>query len=210
MSKEKENPIETRIYAVEGENFRAYTEDDKMIVEGLFIPYNVQSRLVSEKGKIFNEVIERGAASGLINDKPDVYMTYNHSINDVVARTTNGTLKLTETDNGVYARAILNNTTASKDLYERISRKDITENSFAFRVADENLKWEFNAEGVPLRRVLRFTDLIDVSPVVKAAYPKTSVYARGLDEFESKLSENENINKEHLNDMGVITKIIKK
>ena len=43
-----------------------------------------------------------------------------------------------------------------------VERGDIAENSFAFTV-DEGQRWERNAEGVPLRRISRISNLFDVS-----------------------------------------------
>ena len=173
--------FETRIFEDQDKSLRAYTEGNDKILEWYANRTNIESRLLSENGKKFVEKMEPGAFSDVINK--DVYFTFNHSRDSILARTTNKTLTLKEDDKGLHFRAILNNTTQANNLYEMVQRGDVTENSFAFTV-DEGQKWSRNSEGVPLRSISRLSNLIDVSVVTKAAYPKTEVYARGLDEFD--------------------------
>jgi hypothetical protein len=173
--------IENRFYDNPDISLRASMDGDNMVLEGYAALSNVESRLISENGKKFVEVLERGAFSDVTNN--DVYLTFNHSKDKILARTTNKTLSLNEDDKGLHFRATLNNTSDSKNLYEMVSRGDVTENSFAFTVG-EGQKWSRNVEGVPLRRISRISNLHDVSVVTKAAYPQTEVYARGLDEFD--------------------------
>lgn len=173
--------IEKRIYSNPSESLRAFIEDEKMIIEGYAATFETESRLLYENGKKFIEVIERGAFKDVTEN--DVYLTFNHSKDTILARTINKTLTLNEDEKGLKFRAELNNTTTSKNVYEMVSRGDIVENSFAFYV-DEGQKWSRNAEGVPLRRISRISNLVDVSVVTHAAYPKTEVYARGFEEFE--------------------------
>lgn len=174
--------IESRIFIGTDTLLRALMDGTEMVLEGYAALYDVKSRYLYKDGKAFIEMIDRGAFSGVIDG--DVYLTFNHSKDTILARTINKTLVLSEDDKGLHFRAKLNNTTASKDLYEMVSRGDVVENSFAFAV-DEGQKWERSDEGVPLRRISRISNLFDVSVVTKAAYPQTEVYARGLDEFEN-------------------------
>lgn len=174
--------LEVRTYQYDEPCLRAHMENDKMILEGTAARYNTESRLLYENGKKFVERILPGAFKDVINN--DVVFTYNHSKDSVMARTINNTLTLSEDENGLHYRAELNNTTESKDLYERVSRGDIVENSFAFNV-DEGQKWSRTSEGVPLRSISRISNLFDVSPVTRAAYPNTEVFARGFEEFEA-------------------------
>ena len=188
--------VENRIYENPEVTIRAFKEGDNMVLEGYAALYNVESRLLYENGKRFIEVIERGAFKDVVGG--DVYLTFNHSKDTILARTINKTLELKDDEKGLYFRAILNETSTSKDLYIMVERGDVVENSFAFTV-DEGQKWERSAEGVPLRRISRISNLFDVSVVTKAAYPKTEVYARGFEEFEStqepiKIDQSSNLN----------------
>lgn len=190
--------IENRVYNNDNVSMRAYQEDDKKIIEGYAARYNVESRYLYQNGKAFVEIIERGAFAEVLEN--DVYLTFNHSKDKVLARTINNTLTLKEDENGLFFRAELNNTTTANDLYEMVSRQDVVENSFSFSVEDRGQKWERNAEGVPLRRISRIAGLYDVSVVTHAAYPETSVYARGFEEFDTELLNEEiKVSKETLN-----------
>lgn len=195
--------VEKRIYDTKDVALRAFTEGDQKILEGYAALYNVESRLLYENGKKFIEIIERGAFADVLNN--DVYLTFNHSNDKILARTINETLTLKEDEKGLFFRAILNNTTTANDLYEMVLRGDVVENSFAFNVG-EGQSWSRNAEGVPLRRISRISNLSDVSVVTHAAYPKTEVYARGFEEFEN-TQEPLKINPEPYKDMEKLLKI---
>jgi len=176
--------IENRFYNIEDVQLRAFKNDDgQKILEGYAARYNVESKLIYENGKKFIEIIEREAFKDVLTS--DVYLTFNHSRDKVLARTINSTLFLTDDESGLFFRAELNNTSAANDLYEMVTRGDVVENSFAFTVKDEGQQWSRTDEGVPLRRITRISKLIDVSVVVHPAYPKTGVWARGFEEFES-------------------------
>lgn len=189
---------EYRIYDQELE-LRASKDGDNQILEGYAALYDVESRLIPENGKRFIEIIDKGAFRDVL--KGDVYLTFNHSKDRILARTINNSLTLTENDKGLYFRAVLNNTSIAKDVYEMVLRGDIAENSFAFQVG-EGQKWERNGEGVPLRRISKIANLSDVSVVTNAAYPQTEVYARGFEEFEDEhIKDLVRINEEPYKDM---------
>lgn len=181
--------IETRIYSDPEISLRAYTEGEERIIEGYAARYNVESRYLydNKKNRMFTEIIERGAFSKVVND--DVYLTFNHNKDTILARTINKTLELKDDEKGLFFRAKLNNTTDANNVYEMVSRGDVNENSFGFYVEDKDMKYERSAERVPLRRISRIANLFDVSVVTKAAYPQTEVYARGLEEFETETKE---------------------
>ena len=176
--------IQYRNYEPEEGELRAFKDDtEQMIIEGYCAKYNVLSNILSEKGIRFVEVIEPGTFKDHLND--DVYFTFNHSRDRVMAHTRNGSLTLSEDEIGLKFRAILNNTTDSKDLYERVLRGDLVENSFGYR---ENLKKQIldrTSGGVPIKRISGIESLFDVSVVTRPAYPQTEVYVRELDEEET-------------------------
>ena len=68
-------------------------------------------------------------------------------------------------------------------MLEGIRRGDISTSSFAFKVAED--KWEKRSDGSYLRRITKFSELYDVSPVYKEAYPDTSVALRKMKEIDS-------------------------
>jgi Escherichia/Staphylococcus phage prohead protease len=172
--------IQYRSFEPEAGELRAMMEDDQMVIEGYAAKYNVQSHLLSERGIKFIEVLETGTFRDRIND--EVYFTFNHSKDKVMAHTRNKSLTLSEDKIGLKFRAILNNTSDSRDLYERVLRGDVVENSFGFRENPEKTKLDRVAGSVPTKRISGIENLFDVSVVTKAAYPQTEVYVRELDE----------------------------
>lgn len=176
---------ENRVCIDEAE-LRAFTENNEMIVEGRAIVYDTPSRLISENNKSFIEVIERGAFKEARTS--NAYFTYNHSKNEVLATVRGKSLTLVEDDKGVLFRAILSNTTYSKDYFEMIKRGDIAGNSFGMVVANNGDVWKRNEQGIPLRHISRISDITDISIISGSfvpAYPNTTVWARGFEEFES-------------------------
>lgn len=116
----------------------------------------------------WNEIVEPGAATRTLARKPDVRMLINHDANLLLARTTSGTLTLSEDDEGGIAEADLANVSYARDLAELIERGDLTQMSFGFWITSD--EWAGN-----LHRVHEFDlDGGDVSSVTFPAYPQTS------------------------------------
>ena len=196
--------IEKRIYTPEVGELRAYSDGEKRMISGYAAKFNVQSRLLAEGGKVFNEVLRQGAFKDVVEN--DVYLTFNHNRDQVYARTVNQTLTLIEDEIGLRFEAVLNDTTGAQDLYKMIERGDVFENSFAFMVDKEGQQWSRSANGDNIRQISRISKLIDVSVVTHAAYPDTEVgVVRGLDEYIEK--EPNTINDEPYKDMLHLLKI---
>lgn len=118
----------------------------------------------------FREQIATGAFEGRTDD--DVRLLINHT-GVPLARTTNGTLRLSVDDDGLRYEAELADTQEGRDLYTLIQRGDISQSSFAFSIEEE--AWDNKAN---LRTVLKVGRLYDVSPVTYPAYATTTVSAR--------------------------------
>jgi HK97 family phage prohead protease/HK97 family phage major capsid protein len=118
----------------------------------------------------FREQIATGAFDGRTDD--DVRLLINHT-GVPLARTINGTLRLSVDDDGLRYEAELADTQEGRDLYTLIQRGDISQSSFAFSIEDE--EWDNKAN---LRTVLKVGRLYDVSPVTYPAYATTTVNAR--------------------------------
>jgi HK97 family phage prohead protease len=196
--------IEQRYLNPDTTELRAYSEDNKMIIEGYAAKYNTQSRLLAENNRYFTEILIQGAFRDRLND--DVYFTFNHNRDKVFARTTNNTLILEDNEIGLRFKAILNDTSGAIDLYKMIERGDVFENSFAFIVDKEGQEWSRTSDGDNVRKISRIQKLIDLSTVTHAAYPETEIsVVRGLnDYFEDK---SQTIYKEPYEDMVKILKL---
>jgi len=176
-----ENRIEKRITS---DSCRAYQSDDgKRFIEGYAILYEHRSKLIFEWGNVFFEQIARGALDEvLVDPKLDVIHTPNHNYDQVIARTTSGTLKLVNDERGLKYIAEVPNTTFGNDLYESIKRGDIFESSFTFYVDKEGESWDIDNEGNDLRTINKISVLRETSSVTWGAYPDTEVAARSYKE----------------------------
>jgi len=139
-----------------------------MTLEGYAALYDEETVVAGQR-----ERIERGAFEGRLDD--DVRLLFNHDSNTPFARTTNGTLKLSLDDNGLYYRAEVIDTQAGRDLYAMVKRGDVSQSSFAFNI--EQRRFE---EGVMV--IEKVGQLFDVSPVTYPAYQATTVVARKQEE----------------------------
>jgi hypothetical protein len=129
---------------------------------------------------LFDEVIRRGAFADSIKDKDDVRALHNHDENQILGRTTSGTLKLEEDDTGLKVEIDPPDTQQARDLMVLIERGDISQMSFGFSVTEE--KWNSNKEDERELRELLAVRLFDVSTVTFPAYKSTSIGIRSAEE----------------------------
>lgn len=139
--------------------------EDDMVVEGYAARFNETTNLGH-----FNERIAPGAFDNVLEN--DVRFLLNHA-GMPMARTTNGSLELKVKEEGLYARAVLNETQQSRDTYEAIKRGDISQMSFAFTIAKDKVDRDSNT-----RTVTEVKQMYDVSAVAFPAYPTTTLEAR--------------------------------
>lgn len=135
-------------------------------------------------GGVFIEYVKRGAFKRVLADPAlDVRLLENHE-GRPFARTTNGTLKLTEKPRGLWRDAILDpERQDARDLYAAVKRGDYTQSSFAFTVKRDtwtmcdcveqpdytgcNCIWE--------RTILEVGSLVDDTVATYPAYPASTV-----------------------------------
>ena len=112
----------------------------------------------------------------------DVALLANHDFGMIpMARSRrnneNSTMKLTPDQHGVAMRALLDTegNPKAKEAYSAVNRGDITGMSFAFIVNEE--RWTDLDSEKPLRRIMSFSRIFEVSLVTNPAYEGTSVQA---------------------------------
>jgi HK97 family phage prohead protease len=110
-----------------------------------------------------------------LREQDDCRALWNHQAECILGRCSAGTLKLSVDSKGLRYDIATPDTQLGRDLVTSIKRGDIKESSFQFAVEDEN--WLEDVQGGYIRE-LRQVQLIDVSPVVWAAYQSTDVQAR--------------------------------
>ncbi len=151
--------------------FRAL-EDENFIVEGYATTWNDPYTLYEFDGIKYQEQIDRNAL--MEADTRDVIFLYNHE-GMVYARMSNGTLTITENDRGLYIRADLSSTEASRQMYESIKAGLVTQMSWAFTVEEDSYN-----EKTHTRSILKIRKVYDVSAVSIPANPNTDISARSF------------------------------
>jgi len=152
---------------------RSFDAGGKKTVEGL-IPYD--SKSVPMWGTV--ETISRTAFKKTLADGSEVRALWNHDHNSILGSTKSGTLTLDNTEAGLVCRCELPKTSYAEDLYEVISRGDVTTMSFGFTP----VKWTYDEKGDA--RTLKEVQLHEVSfGVCNPAYTETTskAYMRGLE-----------------------------
>ena len=142
----------------------------------------------------FDEMIQSGAFKTTLAENPDVSLLVMHA-GLPLASTQSGTMRLWESDRGLEVEAdldIKDNATA-REVASGVSRGDITEMSFGFRVVDD--EWYADDED----RIKRKVSVLrlhrgDVSVVDRGANPYTGIdreHMPGYDEDEEDYGEKE-------------------
>lgn len=136
-------------------------------LEGLAAVFNVDAKI----GR-FVETIRAGAFTASLASGRDVLGLVDHDAGKLLARTSSGTLRLTQDGKGLAFSLDIPDTTLGRDVLALAERRDLGGMSFGFRAIEE--AWP-SAD----RRELRAVELIEVSVVHSfPAYSQTTVAAR--------------------------------
>jgi uncharacterized protein len=133
----------------------------------------------------FEEIIEAGAFDNA--DLSDVRALFNHDPNQILARTSSGTMKLESDETGLRYEFEMPDTTLGRDLLVMMKRGDISQSSLAFTIKED--EWEEREGALPLRHIRQIDRVYDVSPVTYPAYEKTSVTARSFQVFQDEKAQ---------------------
>lgn len=145
---------------------------DEMVVEGYFAVFDENYQVWADA----TESIAPGAFSESING--DVRALYNHNDDQILGRTSAGTLELREDEKGLWGKIKINpKDTEAVNVYERIARGDITGCSFGFNIEQE--RTDIMPDGSVHWTILKVNPLYEVSPCVFPAYEQTSIESRG-------------------------------
>lgn len=188
--------IERRYFATSPDELRYVdNENGEQFIEGYAAKFNVRSKLLYDNNEkeFFLEELQPGSfRKALERDDLDVVALFNHKRDELLGRTTSGTLKVWEDEIGLRYKVSVPNTNLGKDLKELIKRGDITANSFAFSVAPEGQEIRKDEKtGITIRSIKEIFRLSDVSPVINPAYPSTEIAVRSIEEVEKVIEEEE-------------------
>lgn len=126
----------------------------------------------------FKEIILPGAFDAVLRSAPDVVALFNHDSNQILGRTSAGTLELSTDAQGLWYT--ITPPESRKDILESIERGDVTGSSFAFTIPKDGDEWRSGDDGKPVRHVRTIGRLFDVGPVVSPAYADTTAAKRSL------------------------------
>lgn len=127
---------------------------------------------------LFRERIAPGAFDVVLASNPDVVALFNHDENMPLGRTAAGTLKLFTDERGLGYEFTPNpDDTDAMNVLARIRRGDVRGSSYGF-CAEDAWTPPARAGELPLRTIVGFEMLRDVSPVTFPAFEDTTAEAR--------------------------------
>lgn len=130
----------------------------------------------------FREIIMPGAFDEVLDN--DVRATFNHDPNFILGRSSSGTLRMNVNEQGLGYEIDAPETQTIRDLVlAPMTRGDIKESSFGFRVAHDGEEWLRDDEGIVIRKIHKVSRLYDIGPVSFPAYQAASSAKRSLQHF---------------------------
>ena len=162
-------------------DFTTRDEEGALSIEGYFAVFNS----IYEIGPGMREKIAPGAFTSSIAG--DIRALINHDTTLVLGRTKAGTLRLEETERGLWGHIDINrNDVDAMNLYERVKRGDVDQCSFGFEIRSEDT--DISSDG-SVEWTIRDVDLHEVSCCTFPAYTETSISARSEQYEEIKRRE---------------------
>jgi HK97 family phage prohead protease len=159
-------------------------EGQTPMMRGHAAVFDSASEILQAGDITFREIIKPGAfAEALIVS--DCRALFNHNPDNILGRTSAGTLRINESDKGLAIEIDPPDTMCSRDLQISMQRGDVREMSFGFTVAKGGDKWTRGHDGIHTRTISKVERLYDVSPVTYPAYPDTDCALRSLEESQA-------------------------
>lgn len=154
--------IETRAFDI------TMNHDDEMVLKGL-IPYEKQSLNMG-----FFEILKRGCFKKTVAESRDLHFLEEHDPAKLRARGKNGSLKVTEDNEGVHFEVHLVDTQENRDLYTKVRSGLLDNVSFGFQIIKD--RWDASRTH---REVIE-ARLYEISAVGSPAYEATTLSCRSL------------------------------
>lgn len=166
--------IERRVMGAESTVERCLCEKTgkkKVVIRGYAALFNTDSQDLGG----FIERISPGAFDKVLKRGTDVVGLYNHDGMFLLGRESAGTLRLFVDERGL--RYEIDPPESRADVVESIERGDVRGSSFAFRVKGAGEKWSRRqTDGMQIREITDFEDILDVGPVLRPAYLPTESF----------------------------------
>ena len=110
----------------------------------------------------------------------DVPFLFNHDDSRILARTTNGSLRIGKAERGLAYEATLVDTPTAAEALTLVRTRTVFGASFAFTADAAGESWSEDESGQLVRTISEASGLFDISVVTRAAYPASSVSARAI------------------------------
>jgi len=150
--------------------------DGTLKVSGYVNKTNQHSEILGTT-KQFKEKIAKGAFSKAIRAAKQINFLAEHDSKKILASTRNGSLELTEDEQGLFMSANISPTSWGRDFYQLIKDGILQNMSFGFRTIRDSWK---NIGGNLYERTIEELELFEVSVVEKPAYTSSTIAARGI------------------------------
>jgi len=167
--------IQTRVAVGEGRKLKGYA-----------VRYNDRSTHYIAPGT--KERFAPNAFAKTLGSGADVRALFEHKAENLLGRTSSGTLQLRSDDDGLSFDLSLPDTQLGRDVYELTKRGDIRGMSFGFQCTDDAFSKEYDdedgeegfgdGEQMCIVRTVRAANLLEISAVSEPCYETTSVLAR--------------------------------
>ena len=144
---------------------------------GYAAKYNVESDILTERGKQFIEILSPGCFDKTLIENTDIRAYFNHDSKIVMARQKNGSLTLASDEVGLFFDLTMSDTSFNRDKYQEIKDGVYDGCSFyGFLIRD---RWDdSNPDGI-LRHYVDEVSLVEITPAcTMPAYSQTEVIAR--------------------------------
>lgn len=174
-------PVEDRAKDGDEDELPEMTASGEMRLSGYSAVFDSPSEPIAG---VFVERVKRGAFKRVLADPDlDVRLLENHE-GRPFARTTNGTLTLSEKPRGLFRDALLDSERQdARDLYAAVKRGDYTQSSFAFTVARDEWRMCDHVEQADYagcdctweRDIHEVGSLLDDTVATYPAYPASTV-----------------------------------
>lgn len=150
------------------------SDGDTPKIEGTGVVYNQLSNVMYG---MFREQIAPGAFSESIATR-DIRTLWNHNTDYPLGRTGNGTVRISEDEDGIHFSNDPPSTSWGSDAVQSIRRRDVSQMSFGFVTIEDS--WSYGTDNQLIRTVTK-GELWEMSPVTFPAYPQTDVAVRSLE-----------------------------
>lgn len=144
---------------------------------GEIVGYAAKYNSLSQDLGGFFEKLAPGCFASVMQD--DTCCLRNHDDDNLLGRTTAGTLLLVADDVGLQYFCDLPDTSCGRDTAKLVGRRDMRGSSFQFNIAVDGADWDFDGDA-PLRTIRKVSRLWDVAPVTNPAYLDTEVDMRSF------------------------------